>query len=230
MKLFVIDIDGTITDSVKAHQSCFLKALGDVGIEKVDTDWGSYLHHTDSWIFGEVFRANFARDPEASEKNAFEEALAKNFDEHVAAAEIREIPGAVGFVNQIAAEDHIAYAFATGSLRSLAEAKLRSVRVQFPVELLVTASEFEAREDIITAAISAAKDYFDVTKFESIVSIGDGYWDLVAANRLNLGFIGIASGASGEKLRVAGAQYLYPDFSSNEIATKWCGRGNAAHI
>ena len=223
MRLFIFDIDGTITDSVVAHQSSFLKAFNDAGITKVDTNWGSYTHHTDSWIFAEVFRQKYGRDPTREEVSAFSSAVSRNFEAALLDKSVQQIPGSVNFVRQIAEDSRCAYAFATGSFRPPAIRKLNAVGIEFPTELLVTASEFEAREEIVTGAISAAEKYFGVSTFRDIISIGDGYWDFVAAKNLKLEFIGIANGQNCEKLKAAGAVNMFPDFLGSEIISKWCG-------
>lgn len=224
MRLFVFDIDGTITNSVPAHHRSFEKAFGDVGITDVDKNWSGYTHHTDSWIFAEVFRKTFGRDPTPQEKNEFARALNDNFEAELVAEPLQQMPGALEFIRRIAADVQSGYAFATGSFRKPAVRKLTTVGLEFPHDLLVSADEFETRDDIVSAAIAAARKYFGVAEFLEVVSIGDGYWDLLTARNLKLEFVGIAAGANGEKLRAAGAVNVFADFLAPGITTSWTAR------
>ena len=60
-KLAIFDIDGTLTDSVKILQSAFVKALNNFGLYDFDTNWSSYKHHTDSYIFKTIFEAQLKK-------------------------------------------------------------------------------------------------------------------------------------------------------------------------
>lgn len=217
MELFVFDIDGTLTDSVALHQASYLHAYSMFDIPNLNSDWNSYANHSDSWIFGEVFRQNFGRDPSREERALFSSALNEHFDASIRDRTITEIPGAKRFLGRVVNHPSLAYAFATGSLRQPALRKLEALGASYPTELLVTASEFETREEIVREAIRAAERYFGVDRFEKIVSFGDGYWDFVTAGKLGIGFVGIAKGEKAEKLRNAGATSVHNDFLVDTI-------------
>jgi phosphoglycolate phosphatase-like HAD superfamily hydrolase len=57
----------------------------------------------------------------------------------------------------------------------------------------------------------AARAY-SVRKFDSVVYIGDGLWDLAACTRLGVQFIGI--GESTDMLVAHGARDVSPDYSN----------------
>jgi beta-phosphoglucomutase-like phosphatase (HAD superfamily) len=77
--LVVFDIDGTLTASVNVHQIAILRALERFGLQEIDTDWGSYLHFTDSWIFqANVHRAK-GRYANEEEFAAFEELFEQEY-------------------------------------------------------------------------------------------------------------------------------------------------------
>ncbi len=49
MHLVMFDIDGTLTETGKIDEECFVRSLADVcGFADVKTDWSSYKHTTDS--------------------------------------------------------------------------------------------------------------------------------------------------------------------------------------
>ena len=64
MRLVVFDIDGTLTQTMKADEECFVRSLAEVsGIHDVETDWSRYQHTTDSGIFNEIHEVRFGRPP-----------------------------------------------------------------------------------------------------------------------------------------------------------------------
>jgi phosphoglycolate phosphatase-like HAD superfamily hydrolase len=101
--------------------------------------------------------------------------------------------------------------FATGSLRHGALRKLAAIGVDGNASVLVTASEFVTREDIVSQAIEQGKARYGVKCVERIVSFGDGLWDLKTARTLGYEFIGIGDGEKARRLVEAGAP-VFRDF------------------
>lgn len=189
--LIVFDIDGTIVDSVAPHQRALLLALESFGFARIDTDWDAYRHHTDSWIFHEVFRANRGHPPSVGDLRAFDLRLAAFLEEIAPAFRIGVAPGFHGYLGYAKARGN-AVAFATGSMRRAAEAKLRLVGIGRDVPL-ATASEHYEREAIVTAAIEEAERRCGAGPFDRVVSIGDGRWDLETARQLGVDFLGMTA-------------------------------------
>lgn len=48
--LLILDIDGTLTDSVHIHQSAFLACMQELNLPTLDTNWSNYPNHTDMGI------------------------------------------------------------------------------------------------------------------------------------------------------------------------------------
>src|SRR6266513_1165002 len=72
MRLVIFDIDGTLTQTMKADEECFVRSLAEVcGIRDVDTDWSRYKHATDSGIFHEIHEARIGRPPSPIEISQF---------------------------------------------------------------------------------------------------------------------------------------------------------------
>lgn len=61
--LVVLDIDGTLLQTVALHQKSYREALQSSALSD-DLDLNGFLHHTDSWIFYEVFRRDRGRAPQ----------------------------------------------------------------------------------------------------------------------------------------------------------------------
>ncbi|MFJ6326166.1 MULTISPECIES: HAD family hydrolase [unclassified Rhizobium] len=212
-KLAIFDIDGTLTDTVAVHQASLLETLSAYNFSELNTDWGSYRHHTDSAIFYDAWRDGTASPPSAEDSSVF-------FDTHVACfrrlaeAGIEEIAGASAFVDALA-RNGWAVVFATGSIRPLAIDKLSKANIPFDSDALVTASEFYSRTDLVREAIKTADRLFGKREWRA-VSIGDGAWDLKTARLLDIPFVGIGSG-----LGCQGGDFpVLDDFTSIDAAVR----------
>jgi hypothetical protein len=72
MRLVIFDIDGTLTETMKVDEECFVRSFKDVfGFTDIDTDWSHYPHTTDSGIFHDVFASRIGRSPAAQEVSRF---------------------------------------------------------------------------------------------------------------------------------------------------------------
>lgn len=192
--LIVFDIDGTLTDTVDIHQNAFRKSLNLIGVEKFNDAFGTYKHHTDSHIAKSIFEFVTTR--------TFDEAIIESFEnylyEQIEQNEIKEIPGSKQIINDIETQTDFGVCYATGSLFKPAKLKLESIGVNFESIQLVASNAIEEREGIVEAAIKNAQEYYQVEKFDRILSFGDGLWDLKTANNLSLEFVGI--GKANEQL------------------------------
>lgn len=209
--IVVLDIDGTLTDSVGPHQRAYLDALTSFGFPALRTDWAAYRHHTDSGIFAEAWaEAGFDGRPDLQRLGTL---YRQAFDAAVDGEPITEIPGAGAFLGALGTSCWVPV-FATGSLRHGAVHKLSALKAPVDLDLLVTASEFETREAIVRAALEAAQAKHGIPSPARMVSIGDGLWDLKTARTLGLEFIGIANGSKAQTLRDHGATAVHPDLGA----------------
>src|SRR4249920_537397 len=72
MHLVMFDIDGTLTETVKVDEECFVRSFKDVfGFADINTDWSHYPRTTDSGIFHDVFTSRIGRSPTAQETSQF---------------------------------------------------------------------------------------------------------------------------------------------------------------
>ncbi len=72
MRLVMFDIDGTLTETMKVDEECFVRSFRDVlGFDDIDTDWSHYPRTTDSGIFHDVFTSRIGRSPAAQEVSRF---------------------------------------------------------------------------------------------------------------------------------------------------------------
>jgi phosphoglycolate phosphatase-like HAD superfamily hydrolase len=216
MKLAIFDIDGTLTQTNKVDNECFIKAFAELHqINDLESDWKKYKHVTDSGILSQAFETRLNRSPEEKDFTAFKLSFVEKLNEY-AARDIKlfaEIPGAKIMLEQLKLEKDWAIVLATGCFYVSAEMKLAAAKMSIEDFPIATADDAVSREEILQIAIEKSKAYYGQNEFKKIVSIGDGVWDVRTARKLNLVFAGIAAGERADKLRSEGAEFIIEDFS-----------------
>ncbi len=225
--ILVLDIDGTLTDTVALHQRAFLGAMQALALPALDTDWGAYPHHTDTGILRHALACNGRPAPSAALLAAFEQDLARRFRAEMSdapkpvapkpaapkpATPIHEIPGAADFVRWLEGSDW-AVVFATGGVRAVSGLKLEAVGIPYAAQALFTASEEPARDALVARAVAWARLTYPDTREGVVVSMGDGRWDLDVAQQLGLRFLGVGATLQAQALAARGATVL-PDLTA----------------
>jgi phosphoglycolate phosphatase-like HAD superfamily hydrolase len=210
--LIVFDIDGTLTDSVIQHQKAFTETLLEIGVSKINSEYKSFKHHTDSFIAKEIYEHNQNKSFSKDKIQQFE----KGLTERINLLNFKEIKGAKELVEKLQKYTEFGVCYATGSLRKPAEHKLNSIGIEFQDWQLVASDKIYERENIVDKAIKNATKNYEVERFERIISVGDGLWDLLTAENLKLEFIGVGE-KNRELLIQAGAIRVVQDFTGFEI-------------
>lgn len=187
-RLIVFDIDDTLTKSEDQHQTSYVDTMRHFGITKIDQNWKSYKHHTDSYILSENYNRNKTTPFHFSFIEEFEKEMTNRI---LQMSETTEILGARKAVSFFMKNTSYGVCFATGSLRAPALIKLEEAGIPFVPELVVGSNQFFSREEIVKNAIEGARSFYKVDIFEHIISVGDGIWDLQTARNLGIHFIGI---------------------------------------
>ncbi|MGA3115356.1 MAG: hypothetical protein ABSF90_13105 [Syntrophobacteraceae bacterium] len=124
MKLAILDVDGTLTETSDLDTDCFTRAIeGCFALTGIETDWSLYVHPTDAGILEELFQRHFKRSPSAAEiahvQNSF-----------------------VGYLQRVVGHNDSAFSSVKGAghfLTNLANARIptlfRRVRCPFSIEL-----------------------------------------------------------------------------------------------
>jgi len=188
--LIVFDIDDTLTKSEFQHQSAYVTTMKHFGITDINTHWKTYKHHTDSYILSKNYEANLKKPFDFSFIPEFEAKMTK---ELLKLKSTEEILGARAIVDFFINKTNYAITFATGSLLQPALIKLNHAEIPHQKDLVISSNTIFDREGIVKGAIARAKENYNVDSFDSIISIGDGLWDLTTAQNLGVHFIGIGA-------------------------------------
>ena len=224
MKLAIFDIDGTLTNTNNVDNECFVKAFAEAhAITNINTNWNSYPHTTDSGITEHIFQEKFGRHPEETElaslKHCFIELL---HEQHRSdASSFDEIADASLVLDRLNRETGWAVAIATGCWRESGLLKLKAAKIDVGVIPAAYAEDGLSREEILRAALSKSLEHYHESRFEKVVSIGDGLWDVRTARQLSYAFLGVGSGEAALKLRQAGARHVIEDFADYDLLIKY---------
>jgi phosphoglycolate phosphatase-like HAD superfamily hydrolase len=210
-QLAIFDIDGTLTDTNGVDDDCYRAAVaGALHIDPGSYDWTKAAHITDAgifqWVAGELGRP----EPTRAETD---HAIATLGEELIAVCDREphrfvEIAGA-GAALEAIREDGWYIAVATGCWGVSARIKLRAAAIDVPNEVIACADDAIARADIVQLAQRRAEEFYGRT-FDRVVSLGDGPWDVRAADELRMPFIGI--GDRMTELRLLGATGVLHDY------------------
>jgi len=220
-KLVIFDVDGTLARTSTVDDECWQKAALEVlGIDGISTDWGSYEHSTDEAIateliqkytdfFDVVGKVHEVRDrfrdlilqAGKSEPNLF-----------------TAMPGAPTLFSCLA-DAGWQSAIATGGWELTARYKLTQAGVPHEDIPAAFANDAHPRSEIIQLAQCRAEERTGKS-FDHIVYVGDGVWDVRAADQLGIGFVGCATFPRSEELLTAGAKVVLPCFSDQELLLK----------
>ena len=204
MNIALFDIDGTLTASNAIDSECFSEAFRDVFGIDIDTNWDAYEHTTDRGIAAEAFRRAHRREPSEHELSLHRTRFIQLLEERM--TELNEIAGAGAFIRQLLARDW-RIALCTGAW--LDSARLKLSRAGFDFDLPIASCDDDiSREAILQRGIALVGGGLH----DAAVSFGDAPWDVRAAAKLRLPFIGIASGLRAKELRRSGAAEVFEDF------------------
>lgn len=217
MRLYLFDIDGTLTATNDIDTSCFVQALKDVfGLQEVETDWSLYPDVTDSAITVRLVEMQRGSAPTDSEmcriREHFYALLQTAFKR--SPEQCLPIAGGLRFFNSLARDPETAIAFATGGWEQTARFKLELSGYDHDQYPLASANDACTRTAICSLAVERAQQQYAVTEFETIIAFGDGIWDARAAAELGYRFVGIAQAEKAIPLQAQGAALILPDYEA----------------
>ncbi len=217
MHLVMFDIDGTLTETMKVDEECFVRSFKDVfGFADIDTDWSHYPRTTDSGIFHDVFTSRMGRSPAAQEVLRFRQYFIQLLVTASSQSPFAPVAGADRLLSQLARRGSYRVALATGSWRDSARLKMASAGMCFDDHPAASADDALDRESIMRLSKQRAAERYG-EPFACTVYVGDGVWDARACRSVGIPFIGIGAGSRATQLSAEGAVCVFPDFSDADM-------------
>ncbi len=211
----MFDLDGTLVDSNNVDSDCYLQALEDVfgfDRDRIDRDWGTYPHVTDSGILQTLCQIKLGRNPTAAEVSCYQQRFLELLNTAVISQPLQEIRGAKQLLDILDLAPNYAISLATGGWQTTAEFKLQQAGLDRVLLPMACSDDAHARVEIMECAYQISIDLYQQSEFESVTYIGDGIWDCVASQQLAYQFIGIGSGDRADDLRSHGAKHVFPHY------------------
>lgn len=214
MKYVIFDIDGTLTNTKKVEEKCFMEAFETTFHLNInDQKWEDLDNVTDWGITEEILLRERQRKPTPSEYQS----MVSNFirllkkERSRDRSQFNEVKGAYDFFHQLKSTGGIELGIATGSWEKSACIKLESIGIDPMASCFSNSDYYKSREKITTAVIDQLNKQTGATP-ERIIYFGDGEWDLKTCINLGIDFIGIDVAEDG-KLRRMGAKTVFKDYS-----------------
>jgi len=215
MRLVIFDIDGTLTQTMKADEECFVRSLAEVcGFCDVDTDWSRYKHATDFGVFREIYETRTGRLPSPSEISRFRQHFVDLLARVSSEAAFAAVTGAPLLLSRLAGSGEHRVALATGAWRDSARIKMASAGLCYDDYPAASSDDAFDRESIIRLSMQRAAERYG--RLGSTVYVGDGVWDARACRSVGIPFIGIATNGRAARLSAEGAVCVFPDFSDTD--------------
>jgi beta-phosphoglucomutase-like phosphatase (HAD superfamily) len=214
MKLVMFDIDGTLTQTYQADETCFVQALREVfGFTDINTDWESYPHCSDSGILEALFQLRLGRSPLPAEISTLQAHFLSLLTAATIVRPFDAIAGARDFLCALISSSGLAVSLASGAWECSARFKLASTGLDFPQIPAAFSDDAHAREAIMQASLTRAAQSRSLDSFDAVIYVGDGVWDARAARNLGFRFIGIShEPATVERLYAEGAHHVFADY------------------
>jgi phosphoglycolate phosphatase-like HAD superfamily hydrolase len=215
MRLVIFDIDGTLTQTMKADEECFVRSLAEVcGFSDVDTDWSRYKHATDSDVFHEIYESRTGRSPSANEISRFRQHFVGLLAQVSSEAAFATVAGAPLLLSLLVDSAKHRVALATGAWRDSARLKMTSADLRYDDYPAASSDDALDKQSIIKLSMQRAAERYG--KIISTVYVGDGVWDARACRSVGIPFIGIAADGRAARLSEEGAVCVFPDFSDTD--------------
>lgn len=200
----MFDIDGTLVESFKFDEACYLDAVERELGELLDSDWSKYPHVTDAGILDyhleKTNRCVDRLDIHQRVKSAF----VNNIKAHLAHSPANEIKGAAACIAFLKAQSNVSLSIATGGWAETARLKLESAGIDIAGIPLASSNDFASRTEIMSLAMKKSK----VADIATVSYFGDAEWDKRACESLGIDFVLVGN-------RIEHSQSI-SDFSSIE--------------
>ncbi len=220
-KLIIFDIDGTLANTKKVDDDCFIRAFQHIfNIDLREQDWSTLQNVTDGGITEEIILNHWGRIPNNEEyqkmKHLFFQFLEE--DKKNKPELFQEIPGASKFFHDLKNINGYYIALATGAWEKSAALKLSAIGIDPSDIAFANGDHHHTRAGIMEHAIWEAKKMYDIP-FKKIIYFGDGHWDFITCKKLNIPLIGIDVLNDG-KLKKLGTEFVFENFSNPKIIWK----------
>ena len=205
MQALILDLDGTLVDTVYAHVFAWQRALDEAGMP-ID----GWRIHRRIGMSGGLFARGVAREVGRPLTGEEAEAIQRRHGEifRDLLPERRPLPGAKELLGELRSRG-VVHGIATSGRRPEIDASLEALGVGDETVVIERGNVARAKPE--PDLFLACQEALGVSEADCYV-VGDAVWDLLAARRARMLSIGLLSGGYGaDELLAAGAFRVYQD-------------------
>ncbi len=205
MAAFILDLDGTLVDTVYQHVSAWHAALHKCGYELP-----MWRIHRKIGMSGALLMQGLALELGRSVDDATAQRLEKIHSEEFARSlpSVRPLSGAAELLSAFARND-VPYAIATSGHRSDADPLLQMLDIGKDVPVVTKEDAQNPKPDPQLFLIAAKKLR---SSSQATMVVGDSVWDMLAARRAHFLGVGLLTGGYAEsEMTAAGAYRVFSD-------------------
>lgn len=214
-QLVVFDVDGTLTRTMVLDTELYVEAVTQVlGLGRVDIDWSGYRNVTDTGVTIELIERHLGRQATRADLDSVRDRFLALLGSELTANphRCRATLGAGPMLKALRAHARLVCAVATGAWRESALLKTRCAGVQISDLPMATCEDSHRRETILRTSVTRALSQYRLPEETGVVFVGDGVWDVRAAQTAGVRFVGIGCDSGAQKLHAAGASVVIQDF------------------
>ena len=197
----VLDVDGTLVDSVYVHVDAWARAFAEAGVDV--PSWR--LHRAIGMGADRLVTEVAGEDVETQHGDRVRDRHDALFVERI--DEVRPLPGAADLLAALG-ERSVTVVVASSGNPDQTQRLLEAVGGPDVLESVVTSADAEETKpapDLVDAAVESVRG-------DRALVVGDAVWDMEAARQVGRPCVGLLSGGFGEaELRDAGATWVYDD-------------------
>lgn len=221
MKYIIFDIDGTLTNTTKIDDQCYMESFESLfGVSIKQVKWSQIENVTDWGITEELVQSKLKRKITEEDihnlKKVFLSRIQGELNQNK--SNFNEIDGASLFYKWLLKDTNFKIGIATGGWEETAVIKLEAIGIDPNSVGFSNSNKFKEREKIILDVIDQLHA-MSSKKPEEIIYIGDGQWDFETSRSIGVRFIGIDNENNG-KLKSYGVREVYRDFQNKEAILK----------
>ena len=213
----IFDIDGTLTNTKKVEDKCFMKAFEQTfEIDIWSQKWEKLKNVTDWGITEEIIYREWNRKPKKDEYELIISNFITNLKTEIIKdkSQFEEVSGAKDFFYGLKEMEEFKLGIATGSWGKSAELKLQTIGIELDGICFSNSDYHKSREAITQDVIDQLTKQTKGLP-EQIIYFGDGEWDYKTCQNIGIEFIGIDIENDG-KLNRLGAKTVFKDYTNRE--------------
>ncbi len=181
----MFDIDGTLIESYQFDGQCYQDAVFEILGQKINPDWSSYPHVTDTGILDHHLLKMGLQVEREEILRLVKLAFISKVEAYLRITPVKQIAGAGELINNLRDNPQVSLSIATGGWLETALLKLHCAGIEVTDIPLASADDHFSRTEIMKLALQKT----DIEIESPCTYFGDALWDRQACEALAISFV-----------------------------------------